>query len=580
MKIQKITCYLLILLALSLFSCKIELLPFLKGKYIYWLIASTFGSLFLLVNLQKQPYKLNYFDIIVLILTSIGLLNFIYLSNATIYNVTIWYYFGYLMLYITLRQKLFGKEVIQKNLRFVLYFISITALLNVIIAVLQNIYILHSSNEYFSSTGLFFSPNQLGIYLALGLISTFEILRNATKKSIRIILCITLIVLLYGLYLSECRGAYLGVSAAILFRLYIVRQKIKNYSKPKLSAAILLITLALFLIIGNTNSVKSESVSGRMFIIKQTFEQIMKNPLAGYGIDSFSLKYNAAKANYFATERPWNEIKNASYIYSANNDFIELAFEFGILWMLIFTYLIIRLLSYSLQSTETQTCALILICLLFFALTNSILSVPLFLIIGCYCFVNIINLIDNKPIYTFNNYVFFQIGIVVIPCLFLAIIFLRLNAEYKLLDYYNGKRHFTSLKNIESYITRIDAKGEEFFMTGGVLLKNKYPSEGIHYLAKGFEYSGKPSLGKILAGFYQKQGKYNEAEKIYLYNMNVEPFRYDANMDLFRLYVKTNHEAKAREMAFRIIHLPIKIPSEKINDYKKEAILYLRKTKK
>ncbi|KIA99193.1 hypothetical protein OA93_06065 [Flavobacterium sp. KMS] len=435
--------------------------------------------------------------------------------------------------------------------------------------------ILQSANEYFKSTGLFFSPNHLGIYLALGFLTNIEILRKSKIMSIKTIFYIGLVILLYGLYLSECRGAYLGLSIALLFRQYNLNQKFKAYPKWKILLCSLTVLTGLFLIVKGNNSVKSESALGRLFIIKQSLEQIKEHPLSGHGINSFSLKYNSAKAQYFATERSWEDIKNASYIYSANNDFLELTFELGITWILIFIFFVIKLRTYSTQNTETQICSSILICLLIFTLTNSILSTPLFTIIACYCVVVIINSSEIKPIYTFNNNIFLQISFAIIGFIFLVIIFLRLNAEYRLLSYYNETKHLTSLKNIENYVSKIDANGEALFMAGGVLLKNKYAQEGTSYLAQGFKHSGKPSLGRILAGLYQKQGKYSEAEQIYKYNINIEPFRYEARMDLFRLYITTNQTKKSKEEALKIILLPIKIPSEKITEYKNEAEKYI-----
>lgn len=576
MKIQKISLYLIVVLILAFIRCRLDILPFSKGKFIYWLIILVIGSLFFLVKKGKYKYGLNYFDVLVLILVAIGFWNLFYISNATIYNIKVWYYFGYLILYVVLRQELNTKDIICKNLNNILWFISITAILNVVVAILQSINVFQSPNEYFSLTGLFFSPNQLGIYLAIGFLSTIEILRKLKKKkSISIVFYIGLLILAYGLYLSECRGAYLGLSIALLFYLYNIKQEAKNHFKWKVALNSFIVLLALFLIIWKTNSPKSESASGRLLILKQSIEQIGKRPLSGYGVDSFSLQYNLEKAHYFETERSWSDIKNASYIYSPNNDFLELTFEFGTVWLSIFILFIVVLGIYSIQSKEAQICGSIVACLLISALTNNILSIPLFIIIGCYCSVIIINLSKARSIYVFKNQLLFQTGIMGVLIVALGIIALRLNAEEKLLCLYNGTKQFTSMKKVESYISKIDANGEELFMAGGILLKNKNAREGISYLAKGFENSGKPSLGKILAGFYEKQGSYKKAEQIYRYNMNVEPFRYDARINLFRLFIKTNQIGKAEDMALEIINLPVKKASDKVDEYKKEAKRHL-----
>jgi hypothetical protein len=91
-----------------------------------------------------------------------------------------------------------------------------------------------------------------------------------------------------------------------------------------------------------------------------------------------------------------------------------------------------------------------------------------------------------------------------------------------------------------------------------------------------YERSGKPSIGRILANGLQQQKKYVQAEKIFLYNKNVEPYRYEARMDLLNLFLETKQFSKAKVIATEIIQLPVKIPSPLIVEYKKNATAYLK----
>lgn len=128
---------------------------------------------------------------------------------------------------------------------------------------------------------------------------------------------------------------------------------------------------------------------------------------------------------------------------------------------------------------------------------------------------------------------------------------------------------------MQGYLSKIDNKGEELFMGGIILVKNGYQKEGIVYMQTGFERSGKPSLGKIIANGLKKQKKFTAAEAIYNYNKNTEPYRYEARIDLFKLFIETKQYTKAKKMAAEIIHLPVKIHSETIVDFKKKAQLFL-----
>jgi hypothetical protein len=178
-------------------------------------------------------------------------------------------------------------------------------------------------------------------------------------------------------------------------------------------------------------------------------------------------------------------------------------------------------------------------------------------------------------IYEFKNrsvYKFIGIGLILS---FTLLQISRINAEYKLYKLYEEKMYLKGENQLQGYLSKIDNKGEELFMGGLVLFKNGYKKEAVAYMQTGFERSGKPTLGKILANGLKKQKKYSQAEAIYRYNKNVEPYRYEARMDLFDLYVTAKQKAKAKKMAIEIINLPVKIPSATIVGFKKKVELYL-----
>ncbi|WP_281235324.1 O-antigen ligase family protein [Flavobacterium gelatinilyticum] len=578
MKIHRIIIFLTFTLAFLFAKCECTSLPFLNQKYIYWLIAVIGGTVLFLYKESNTKLSLNIFDILMLILTCITFWNLIFLSKAAVFNLKLWYFFGYLLVYVILRRSLNTDEIIRKSQSFLHHFIAVTAIVNGSIAVLQENHLLLSKNEHFLSTALFYSPNQLGLFMALGCLSSIELIKKY-KGYIKTLCILCFLISLYGLYLSKCRGACLGLGAALFYDFYKSKNSVR-FIRWKIMVPLLLFLCGFFFLFFNTAALKSESTSGRVFITERVLEEVKDKLLTGHGFDSFALKYNTAKAQYFESERSWQEIKNASYIYNANNDFLELTFEFGLIWIFVFTLIIFMLFYFSIQTSEIKSCTTMLLCLIIFAFTNSVLSVPLFIVLGCCFSVIIINTIKNKPIYIFNNYKFTQILNITFAISFFAVLLFRINAEYKLLKLYEQKVSFTSFKTIENYISKIDANGEQFFMAGVILLKNKHTKEGTFYLEKGFECSGKPSLGKILAGIYEKQNQFSNAEKIYIYNINAEPFRFEPRVDLFQLYVRTNQKKKAIETAKKIIDLPIKIPSDKIGTFKKEARSYITKQQK
>lgn len=579
MKKKQLLIFLAILLLSLIIRCNLSSVPFLKGKYIYWLFVVVTGSAICLFNDSNKKWILNRFDVCVLILFCIGVWNFIYLSNAKVFNLKVWYVIGYLLVYIILRRSLYTKSTILEISKKIYYLIFLAATLNAAIAILQKIQLLSSTNEHFKITGLFYSPNHLALFLAIGILSLIELIKENKSRSSKILLFICFLILDYSLYLSECRGAYIALIVVILLKIVSFRKRNKELSFFKITPYIFVTLSILLFIVWNTNSSKSESASGRLFIAKQSLAQLENRPLTGYGFDSFSLQYNLAKADYFAVERSWEETRNAGYIYNANNDFLELGFELGTIWIVVFCIFIIMLFNKTKNSNTQETFSSILLCIIIFAFTNTILPVPLFVVLGCIFAMGIINETEMKPVLCFKQNILFKIIAAIFLAIFSTIIILRLNAEYKLKKIYN-EEEISDLKKTENYTSKIDANGEQLFMAGIIFLKNYNQEEGIRYLTNGFKQSGKPSLGKNLATIFERMGKYDEAERIYIYNKNVEPFRFDARMDLFNLYLKTNQKQKARELAKEILYLPIKIPSKNIDLFKEKAEYYLKNEQK
>lgn len=565
--------YVLILIT-SIINCSSESLPFLKGDYIYWIFALTLVAFVYVLKNKNQTLKINVFDGLLILLSAIGAIHYIFLSKATLYNTSIWNYTSYLAIYLLLRNYCSTADTAKKALVILLYFCSITAIINIFWMFLQWKHLVSSPNEFFLTTGIFFSPNQLGIYLSIGCISTLFLLQKTKVLWIKIGLGLSFLLIFIGLCISDSRGAFISLCVAMAYYFYHSRVKTKTLFnwKTVLGIGVLLASSFYFTTVVNNN--KTESTSGRYFTTQLVVKQIAQNPL-GYGVNSFSLEYNKAKSQYFKTNSNWEEMKNAGYVYNANNDFLELTFELGILWIAIFIIFIVLLFKKKDNTIESQIARTILICLLVFSLTNNILTLPIFAIIACICTVIIINTTQTKVIYEFKNrttYKYIGIGLV----LYFALIQInRINAEYKLYKLYEGKIYLKGENQLQGHLSKIDNKGEELFMGGIILVKNGYKKEGIRYMQTGFERSGKPTLGRILANGLRKQKKHTQAEAIYTYNKNAEPYRYEARMDLFDLFVATNQREKAKKMAQEIVHLPIKIPSKKIVDFKRKAKLYL-----
>lgn len=569
----------LLILSVSLFKCHIETLPFSNGKYIYWLGLLTFTAIVFVIKKGNKTLNLNVYDINVSALLFLGLMNFILISNATLYSIPILYYTGYLTIYLLLRSYCTTAELNKKALFLLLYFCSLMALINVIWMFLQWKSWVTPTNNYFTTTGLFFSPNHLGLFLSIGCICSLFLLQKTTLLWLKIGFVLTILLLLCGIIVSESRGAIISLSVALGYVFYQSKIKLKQNWNWKIYVGIGVFIIASIYYIVTISKDKIDSTSGRYFTTKQILTQIAQNPL-GYGLNSFSVEYNKGKAQYFETHSNWEEMKNAGYIFYANNDYLELAFELGIHWIVLFIVFLFLLFKKSDTTIETLISRTILLCFVIFSLTNSILSGPIFVIIAVITCSLIVNMSHSKTVYESNtNFLYKPIAIgLLLFAIFIQ--FGRINAENNMRRLYQGNMYLKGENQLQGHLSKIEEKGEELFMAGIILINNGYKKEGINYMQIGVQRSGKPSLGRIFSEGLQKQGNYTQAESIYIYNKNAEPYRYEARMDLFYLYLKTNQIEKAKKLALEIINLPVKIPSKTIVGFKRNAKLFLNEFEK
>ena len=323
----------------------------------------------------------------------------------------------------------------------------------------------------------------------------------------------------------------------------------------------------------------TESIYGRFFILKHTLHQIVKKPW-GHGFYRFATQYNLSKAAYFETPRSWKEIKNADFVYHAFNDFLEYTFEFGILWIVLILYLgglLFKTPSKNASITIGKGCILIIA---LFTCTNVVAPFPIFIIVSIVCGIVILANTSHKIIYTFQLSKKLALLQLFPLCVVLFLVVQRAQAETYLYALSNSKtlKESTHSKidtlELSQQLYKID-NGHQYVFASYILRYLKQTEASFTYLKKAFEQTKKPRIGRPLAMSYFKKGNLKEAINLLTYNKNVEPYRYEARMDLFRLYRRARDLRNGTKIAHEIYQFPIKIPSEKVTQYKKEAKEYL-----
>ncbi|WP_379925380.1 alpha/beta hydrolase-fold protein [Mariniflexile jejuense] len=469
------------------------------------------------------------------------------------------------------------------SVHFILLLIIFTCLIQSLIGILQYFDVLNGKNDFFKLLGSFRTPNFFGVYLGFGfIILIWYLFIIKTKKNILFVLCFFGILLFTILIiLSNSRGTWLSILVALTVLAFTSKKvitSIKKLSVPKLVFGSLIIVFLCFFGSKYLYALKPESVNGRAFTTQITLQEIMKQPIKGHGLFTFAGKYNKAKADYFIEQpRPWGDMKIAIYSFSAFNDYLLIAFELGVLVLIVLLALVIFVFKKLKITPETRIGLGLFVTLCIFAMFNSPIHNPYIMSVGLLGFALILkfgelNLFSIKLPFSLKNItlavVFFA------GCLGLYAVSTKTINQKKFKDY-SIINDSLDVKKVVCLNKSTDDNLFSEYILGKKLYDNGFKNEGIAHMEKAFKKSYAPKIGKQLAFCYIKEGDYKKAETIFRFNIHVEPYRYEPRMDLLMFLHKFNRHKEVFELSKEIINLPVKIPSKEIEKFKKTASKYV-----
>lgn len=572
MKIKVFFLYLLVCLGLTFINFPETWSLFLKRKHVFWLFGFSLFAPFLILKDKRKQLNFQFTDLILVFIFFIVIVSMLWFKTSSIYSATVWLFLAYLCVFWVAHATLNSNSIKIPLLGSILT----CGVLNAAMGYLQMCNLVASENKYFDINGFFYSPNQFGAALGLGLLSAVLLLWNSHFKWIVKTLIVIAILFIVPMFIkSNSRGALLALLLAMLF-VMVQHSRIKQL-KPliKIGFAILLLSifcvLAVFLYHKNP-----DSIDGRSFILKLGSQQIFNQPW-GYGLDGFSQNYNTFKAHYFETARTWKEIKNAGYAYHATNDFLNLTFELGILWLvaiLILGYYTFKnkTLNPSVLSSKT-----ILVFLTVFGFTNTIIQYPFFIVILMLCFVLIQKQQTQKTIFALKNSVLIKYLKLAPLFLLLVLMSKRIWAENKLMDLNKETIGQVSEQTLFNYTNKIKEQGRAYDVIAKYYYKAEQMETATAYLDTAFAKNAWPKIGRRYAFMHLRASNLSKAEAIFKYNAQTEPYRFKPKIDLLKLYLKHNDYKNAIKTAKEIQDLPVKIPSEKVEKHKAFAEKIIQK---
>ena len=217
--------------------------------------------------------------------------------------------------------------------RDLLQVVVLAAVVHAFVAVLQSFGLLSNYNYFFKTTGLFSNPGPYGCYLSFALAALLPCVifnYGSFTKPQKIMSIIAVLLLLYGIILSDSRAAYLAAIVMVVICLYLRFRSRIRIKRRHMGALLLLFSgllLALYIH-------RPSSANARLGIWKITVQSIGQKPLLGYGTGGFQSTYMLKQADYL-TSADEEMRRNADEVKTAFNVPLELLYEQGIIGLLL-----------------------------------------------------------------------------------------------------------------------------------------------------------------------------------------------------------------------------------------------------
>ena len=556
--------YIISIIFLSVLKAPKLHLIYLNQYYILWLVPLLLFS----ISLFKKNIKIRNecHDIISIILVFILLMHIFYKGTSNLYHVYSWYYIGGILLFFNLKKVLITQKLISK----ILITILILSFFEMTLGFLQYIQIFEPSSKYVAMGGTFKGKNHLAAFLCMGFLSAIYLIFNSEDKPVKIGLSIISVLLLTMIFITKSRGAILSLIISLYFLVTYLKHIIKK-KHINIIQTVLIFTSILFLhlsFIKNNNS-----INGRYLITKITLLKTIEKPIIGHGLHNFAKEYSLAKSDYFSTLKPWNEQKVANPVSVAYNDFLDMIFEIGYPFTILFLCLLLILFFKTPNSLTNVICKSSLLFLCLFAISNTVRVYPVFNLIEIIAGSRLFQQIKFKNNnHTIKKNITLQLGILFLSLTLIIIIVQRSYSEYVVKKNYIVSNYSTEKVNqLLKLSPKINERGRHLYEFSTFLKKNKQDSLAFELLKKSASISYNPIPSEILAKEYIRQKNFAKADSLYKNLIKSIPYKLSHRFNLMKLYIKALKINKAKKIAKKIIDLPIKIPSQKAQQIKKET---------
>ncbi|WP_026715269.1 O-antigen ligase family protein [Flavobacterium daejeonense] len=219
--------------------------------------------------------------------------------------------------------------------------VAVVATIEAIWCVLQYLGKIPSEDVNFKVTGSFSNPNVVAMFLALSIPALLYFFIKPTTVYKKAIYSLMLLIVCVGLLLLECRTALLGAVFSSGLFLILHFNSIRRFKRKYLFFGFLAVGILSIPIGKQLYLHKKDSADGRLLIWRITTQMVLDSPVRGYGTGMFEREYNLRQAKAIQENKlSQKELKNASFVLMAYNDYLEQAVQGGIPAVLLFVLMI------------------------------------------------------------------------------------------------------------------------------------------------------------------------------------------------------------------------------------------------
>ncbi len=600
----------------------------ITGKYFWFFQTQTILLLLTLIIVlfnNKRKYIFSLLDIFVILLISYCLIN--YLSRDQRFEIKLFLLVFLGLFYISIRIFIQIEPYVQKVIPSILI---ATTLLESIMGLIQLYGFSCSYHDLYKITGHFFNPGPFSGYIVATIplaVHYIVLLWGKSKKRVKTIekvwsssdslqqrikqiiwdidnwpvllvflsiLDITVSLLIIPAAMS--RSAWIAVAVGVLVILtlhYNLLAKIKSYVyRYRLRAFIIIIFIVVALgvtFIGVYN-LKRDSADGRFFIWKISSFVMMKQPIFGVGLGNFSEAYGRAQYDYFlhkTDENNQSEMRVADSPAYAFNECIQIGVEEGFVGL--FLFLLILVLAIKNCLYEKRKLGILGAILTLFVFSQA--SYPLSILPICIVFVVLLALsASNKGK---KNNVKTKYVIVFLGCLLMFSCFFSLCRAPSVRESYKVWRQLSLISTSDYKNNNLSEdyakykkfleRNQGFLYSYGIVLskENKY-EQSNKIIFEGKCWNSNPKFCILIGMNYQAMGQFRKAEEYYMRSYYMLPNRLYPLYLLMNLYCETGQDAKAKNIAQKLLDTTPKVKStatEEMKGYAREVLFLNNKNK-